>query len=280
VVLPGVLTWEEYVRRRRTWDAREQAVGLDAQFWTGKDLRLFPDEWLDHCDRLSRALAGTPRTAEGLGVDPGEGRANTSLVAADRAGLFGLRSVKTPDTNLIPSLILMAMRDWRCPPEHVAIDQGGGGKQAADRLRAAGYRVRTVAFGAAVSLPLRHRPNQLRELVEQREDRYVYKNRRAEMYFEFASLCDPAGGGYAIPFHLGGDWSELRRQMAAIPKMVDDEGRYFMLPKGRTSADGPTGGKTLTDLIGNSPDELDGAVLAVHAVLHRECQKVPVGVLT
>ena len=74
--------------------------------------------------------------------------------------------------------------------------------------------------------------------------------------------------GYALPPATEGpQYAELLRQLKAIPRMRDSEGRLILPPKGRK----PGAVKdqvTLEDLIGHSPDESDSCVLMVHRVLH------------
>lgn len=276
--VPGVVTWAEYRQRRATWDAVKQSVGLDARFWEGADALLFPPAWLDRAERIASDLRGKKRQAKGVGVDPGEGGADTSLAAVDDLGLIELVSVKTPDTDVVPGQVVAFLRRHGVDPESVCIDRGGGGKQHADRLRAMGYPVRTVAFGEALQAPGRGGGDE--ERLDHREQRYAYVNRRAQMYGETRLILDPTGSvdgiggpaGWGIP----AEYQELRRQLAPIPLTYDPEGRLKLPPK---HARGP-GDRTVTlaSLIGRSPDDADALVLAVHAMLHPE-ESVVVGLL-
>lgn len=284
-LVPGVKGWDEYQRNRKLWDAELQCIGLDAKFYRGREVKLFPMEWLVAGIDLSRRLAGGKhRTARAVGVDPGEGGANTSFAAADDLGIMAVESHKTPDTSQIPRLLLDFSRrhgigdgQW----ENVCIDRGGGGYQLACTLRDMGFPVRTVAFGEAVQMEMRrghqvYRP--FHERLEIAESRYVYVNRRAQMYGDLSLLCDPNGGmngvggprGWTLP-HYGPEAVELRRQLALIPRLLDKEGRLEMLPKNRPPNENPKAVKrrTLTELIGHSPDEADAVVLAAHGLLHR-----------
>ena len=38
VLVPGVLTWEQYLHHRATWDKMRQCIGLDAKFYLGAEL--------------------------------------------------------------------------------------------------------------------------------------------------------------------------------------------------------------------------------------------------
>ncbi len=273
-VLPGVLTWEEYQHRRATWDRVRQCVGLDAEFYEGGELLLFPPEWLNRAEGLASKRVDT-RSGAGkrwMGVDPAEGGDKSSWAVGDLLGVLLVDSLKTPDTTFVPSHTIALMREWNIPPEHVAFDRGGGGKEHADRLRLQGYPVTTVAFGEAVIPGPRRGVTPMRYRQEEREERYEYTNRRAQMYHEASLMFDPgrldeAGKpveGYALPARF----TELRRQLAVMPKLTDQEGRYYMLPKQNRNQDSTL--KTLTQLVGHSPDEADAFVLMVHRMLHKE----------
>ena len=265
-VLPGVLAWDDYLYRRAAWDPIRQCIGLDGLFWEGPDNLLFPPAWLMRAEQVARGLIGAKRQAKGIGVDPGEGGAETVMVAADERGIIELKAKRTPDTNVIPGDLLAFMRQHAVPPDRVCVDRGGGGKQLADRLRAGGYNVRTVAFGEPPSLELRRGEHQLAARKDMVEEKYAYVNRRAQMYHELSLLLDPGNeeqGGFGIPAEL----TELHRQLAPMPKLTDAEGRYWMLPKNKKDPNSKI--KTLTELVGCSPDQADALVLAVHALLHR-----------
>lgn len=264
-VVPGVLSYQEYTRRRATWDVIRQCIGLDASWWAGRELLLFPPVWLDHAERLARERR-SPTYPRWMGVDPAEGGDKSAWSVVDRHGLIFQTSLPTPDTTVVTGTTLALMREWGVPDENVAFDRGGGGKEHADRLRLQGHKgIRTIAFGESLVLYPKRGLRQLAEKLEQKEDRYVYINRRSEMYWELAQLIDPDSelGGFALP----AEYAELRRQLAPMPRLYDPEGRCRMLPKNKRSPDSTE--KTLTELIGHSPDEADSCVLAVHAMLHK-----------
>lgn len=260
---PGVLTYDELQTRLATWDAPRICVGISAQFWEGADALLYPPSWLDHSHELARRLIGAPRQALGLGVDPGEGSADTSLSAVDLQGLIAQESRKTPDTSTIPDMVIDFGRRVRVPPHNWALDRGGGGKQAADVLRRRGYPVRTIAFGGAVETQGRRKKRRSQQQAE-KEERTAYLNLRALLFWQLRELLDPAGpnGGFAIPE----EHTELRRQLAPIPLTRDGEGVFYVLPK--TNRDPKSAKPTLTKLIGRSPDQADSLCLAIHAMLH------------
>lgn len=251
---------------RRTLGEDWYAQEYGCEFRDGGGSPLFPSEWLDRANELASQLNGKPRQAEGVGVDPGEGSANTSMCAVDRFGVIELVSKRTPDTSIIPGDIKAFMRKHGALPSQVCIDRGGGGFQHANVLRAEGLQVRTVAFGeAVVPEPRRHTPK-LSARLEEREERYVYCNRRAQLYGEFSTLLDPvSGNGFAIP--RGGVYAELKRQLGAVPKMFDGEVRLRLPPKNRKDPESEE--VTMTQLLGCSPDESDACALACHAMLHR-----------
>jgi hypothetical protein len=180
------------------------------------------------------------------------------------------------------------MRKYSVPEDRVLFDRGGGGKEHADRLRSirtaefpSGVKVRTLGFGESVALEPRRGLQLIETRKEMIEERYVYKNRRAQMYGEASVLCDPTYpcrrwgtdgdrtpvlAGYAVP----GDYAELRRQLSLMPKWVDEEGRLFLPPKQHKAGKKESADEvTLDKILGRSPDQADSFVLAIHAMLHK-----------
>lgn len=279
-VIPNILTAEEYAARRATWDEVMQCIGLDAQFWRGKDILLYPPQWLNLAAQIADMLVlkGIRRTALGIGVDTAEGGDKTAWSAVDEYGLIEQLSKQTPDTSIIPGETLAFMTRWGAAPESIFFDRGGGGYEHACVLRSKGYMVSTVAFGESIMPELRRG---LKPIVEQRthrEERYVYRNRRAEMAGDLRTLLNPANHtegvetahgvlskGWGIPR----EYTALRHQMAAIPLMYDGEGRMELPPKHRRRGEEETAKKTLTEIIGHSPDEYDSVMLAVHGLMHK-----------
>lgn len=284
-VIPGVLTYEEYVQRRTTWDKVRQHVGLSGRFWEGGETLLYPPTWIDRAERLALYLKNKTRIARGVGVDPGEGSANTSICVVDEFGIIKLYSEKTPNTDRVIDMVIDIILRYGVPPERVLIDRGGGGKQHADQLRKAGYQVRTIGFGDKPSIePQRHR-TMFQQKVEDRENKSTYLNRRAEMYYKLRILLDPGSDdreyssesawtevsaerqrivgeirGFTIPH----EYHKLREQMSPIPLLTDSEHRIRIPPKHKKDAKSKE--TTLVDIIGYSPDELDATVLAIHAM--------------
>lgn len=290
VVVPGILTWGELQHRLITWDTVRATIGIFGQWYEGSELLLYPPAWLDHSHEVARKLQGVKRQAKAIGVDPAEGGDETCLAAVDEYGLIDLTAEKTPDTSVITGKTIAFMKRHGVDPINVVFDSGGGGKQAADRLRAQGYPVKMVGFGEPLSLPPQRHKRQTKERLEIRDEKYVWFNRRAEMYGLLRQLLDPSDGppafgykhqGWGIPGH-GPAYQELRRQLAPMPLLYDAEGRMRMLPKNkppnRRDGDdllGPQKGRdTLVGLLGRSPDHADACVLSVFGLLRRKRQTV------
>lgn len=325
-LVDGVLGYAEYVFRRATWDKVRQSVGLDAEFWEGAELLLFPPDWLSRASQLSFVRRCQTSPAEAVGIDPAEGGDKTVMSAINRWGLKELVSRKTPNTAAITGEAIAFVRKHGVSWNRVVFDRGGGGKQHADRLIEQGFKgVRSVAFGEVPQLEIRRGLHQIEVRKEVKEEAYVYVNLRAQMYHELSQLCDPAGwtdgfpsvmesidgltvgagglpqvtcerapgeleeefqarrtrlagqrmaanAGFALP-DADEPYAELRRQLAVMPKLTDEEGRYWMLPKqlksGKAVSSSKDRVKTLVEIIGHSPDEADSVVLAVHALLHK-----------
>jgi len=273
-LLPGVLSWDEYCQRRKLWDEERQCIGLDAKFYVGQEVMWYPPAWLNRANGKGRELArpgGQPRQAEGLGIDSAEGGDNTSMCAVDRLGIIELVSKKTRDTNVIVGEAAAFIQKHRCDPENVCFDRGGGGKQHADRLRADGLKVRTIAFGESLMMEPKMGMRLIEERLENREERYVYVNRRAQMYGDLSNLLDPASDPWGIyPASWGPQYERLLFQLSKMPKLIDDKGRYWLPSKGtRTDQMKKRNIKTLIEIIGHSPDEADALVLAVHGMTYQ-----------
>lgn len=278
IVIPNVLTWSELQHRLKTWDENRITVGIHAKFDEGPQKMLFPKSWLDRANLMAQMLEErqAKRRAKAAGVDPAEGGDDTSTAVVDDLGLIDLLSVKTPDTAVVTTSTMDMIQEYGILPENVVFDRGGGGKQHADRLRRQGLPVRTVFFGSAPTIEPRRLPQGIGEKREILEERHAYLNLRAEMYWELRMLLDPEGDPYDVSdgtkqtFAINFDkYPALREQMAPIPLTRDQFDRLYILPKNQKSegADGKT--KTLVQIIGRSPDDLDALVLGVHGMLHK-----------
>lgn len=278
ILVPGVKDWDEYQKNLELWDPIQKTVSLKAEFYEGAEIKLYPKEWLDRADRLARILEeekskGLKRVAKGIGIDPGEGVANTAKASVDELGLITLESYPTPDTNVIPGEVIAFGKGQGAPPSKWVLDRGGGGKEHADTLRAQGYPVRTVSFAESVLRDYKSGIVTTEEKQDVRESKTAYKNRRAEMYGRLRNLLNPTrpGRGFAIPFFKGGVYERLRTELKVIPLIRDGEGRLELPPKQKRSADDTT--VTLQDLIGFSPDEADALVLALHAMYKKSSRQ-------
>lgn len=268
-IVPGVLSYDDYVKRRATLDPVRQCVSLDAEFYVGPGVLLFPPEWLTLAEKRAAEITGL-RRAKAIGIDPGEGVANTAYAVVDEYGLIELLSIRTQDTSQINGILLDLAGKYKVDSEYWIFDRGGGGKQHADRLRNDGYKPRTVAFGESLTPDIRKgmiRYKPYVKKIDEKEVRYYYKNRRAQMYGEFSALLDPSLNPES--FGLPAQYSELRRQLAIMPKLYDNEGRIVLPPKNRNPGQEETKFKTLSEMLGCSPDEADSLVLAVHGMLHK-----------
>lgn len=280
---PGVLTYSEYLWRRRNWDKVRQCIGLDAQFYKGAENLLYPPDWLNRAEQIARDLG---RNGKGsgdwgdekitMGVDPAEGGDKSSFCVGDRLGIISLHSIETPMTTDIVDFSLFLMKKYHITPEDVCFDTGGGGKQHADVLRQKGFPVRTIGFGEAVTLDIKYGSHLASTRRDNKEERQEYLNRRSQMAGELRELLDPSReAGFALPPELHGmdddPETALRNQMAPIPLMYK-EGRLALPPKHKPTPNYT--GVTLTGLIGHSPDEYDALLLQTHALLHRPTRKV------
>lgn len=281
IVVPGVKSYADYLRHRSELDPIKASVILDAEFYEGKEVKMFPAQWLSACRERARNLKYKQRRiAKGVGIDPAEGGDKTSMCAVDEWGIIELTSRKTPNTADITREAKAFMIKHQVAPEHVYFDRGGGGKQHADRLKEEGYSVNTVSFGEPLSLPFRTGIRLVDEKVDHQGERYQYVNRRAELYGNIRQLIDPSlqflserlkeapkdWDGFAIPDDTP-ECRELLRQLAPIPLTYDREGRLKLLSKNKPSALTTSKEPTLTELLGCSPDEADSLALAVHAMI-------------
>lgn len=266
IIVPGVLPYSEYVKRRTLWDPILQCIGLDAQFWEGEDVLLFPPHWLNKAEQRADQLRinRTPRKAVAMGLDPGEGVADTVWAIVDELGLIYMMGLKTPDPSIIIRETIALIRRYDVPPENVLIDAGGGLTIAGILRNEHDLPVRTVGFGESPTDSKRKR-TRWSDRISDQENKTAYTNRRAQMYGELAEWLDPYLNEqlFAIP----AEYTELRFEMAPIPKLRDREGKLKMLPKNKR--DPRCQEKTLSELIGRSPDHADSLCLAVHSMTHR-----------
>lgn len=259
VLVPGVLTYEEYRKRRALWDKQMQTVSLDGMWYEGEEIKLFPQEWLEHSWGLWKKEY---TTATAMGIDPAEGGDNTSWCVVRPGKLIELISEKTPDTSVIIPKTIEKLQRFNIKPENCHFDRGGGGLEHADQMRKQGYRVKTVFFGESANKEksIRHQYESRMDKLKEYETRFTYKNRRAELYHKASQKVNPAYGGFALPPPSEGpQYAELYRQLKVMPKLTDQEGRFYLPPK-RPRPNSKE--QSLEEMLGCSPDEADAFVLA------------------
>lgn len=269
IIVPGVLTYQEYCVRRATWDPIRQCIGLDGEFHEGAGTLMFPPVWLNMAEQVATKL-DPKRDGRTIGVDCAEGGDKTAWAICDNAGLIKLESMQTPDTSIIPGKTIALMQEFKVKPDNVYFDRGGGGYEHVCTLKSMGYNVRAVSFAeSAIDEPTQFYRTFGEKEVE-RHERHTYKNRRAQMYHLLRLRIEPKqqGAEKVCKFALPAEYSELRRQLAPIPLYYDEEGKIYMLPKRRKPTDTTSakGIKSLEELLGCSPDEADALVLAVYAL--------------
>lgn len=272
ILIPGVVDYPLYQKRRQLWDPVRQCIGLDAEFYEGASVLLYPPDWLNKAEEyardMDRIIPRRNRRGRAIGIDSAEGGDNTVWTVVDEFGIILQRSVRTHDTSDIPGDTIALGKEWGVEPEQWLFDMGGGGKQHADALRKMGYNVRLIGFGESATGKQYKRRTSKTKKMEDNEQRYMYKNRRAEMYgivrYELLNpaLIDEDYKGFGIP----ADLNELRRQMAPLPLLFDGEGRMYLPPKNKPTKEYK--GITIKELVGCSPDEADSLVLACYGMMN------------
>lgn len=270
-LIPGVLSYAEYMKRRETWPEIRQCIGLDAEFYEGAEFKLCPTQWMDRAEMIAKCLPlGWNMTGLALGIDPGEGEANTSWCVTNNFGVAHMRSEKTRDPSDISGITIDILREYKIPPEKALFDRGGGGLQIAGFMRKAGWNVQTVGFGEMpTDTAEEKRVKTKKDRKERVEHRYVYKNKRAEMYGMLREMIDPVlnPNGFAIDRK----YTELHRQLRLIPLQFDAEGRMYLPPKSKKNKDSKE--VTLIEILGCSPDESDACALSVHSLTKKMKQQ-------
>lgn len=264
-LIPGLVTYGTYKKRRQLWDAKKQSIGLDAEFYEGADVKMFPPDWITAAEVAAASLSLPRRQAKVIGCDPAEGGDNTCWAIADEFGLIDLISMKTPDTTVIADKTIELIREYGVPAKMVFFDRGGGGKQHADLLRRKGYAVNTVAFGASATLDAKRGIKTFAERSEESEDRTIFRNKRAEMYWLLRQAINPA---LRQAFGLPARFPDLREQLSKFPLVYDGEGILYLPPKNKRDPNSKV--VTLVELIGRSPDEADAVALAVYGLYRKK----------
>jgi hypothetical protein len=281
-IVPGVIDYFLYKKRRQLWDPIRQTIGLDAEFYKGSEVLMYPPPWMEASHNYAATLDARRRSnLMTMGVDPGEGEADTVWCVGDINGIVAMYREKSHDTSDIPGKTIAYMLAHGVLPENVLFDRGGGGKQHADALRKKGYLVRSVGFGEAVTDPkLFRRMVTSKQKLANAEQRYVYKNRRAEMYGLLRNLLWPtkdADEKLISSFGIPREYTELRKQLAPVPLLYDGEGRIYLPPKSKPTPDYK--GVTMIDILGCSPDHSDAAVLMVYGLVTQSKPAVAGGIV-
>lgn len=292
---PGVLSWDQYVKRLQLWDEVMQCVGLRGEFWEGASTLMYPPEWLNESARVARRLflkerlqgihskahqgGNDPfvRTATGMGCDPGEGgdkdRMGTAWTIIDEYGILEQVEERTTDTSAIARISKALIRKYTLDPRHCAFDRGGGGKQIADQMRSEGYEVRTIGFGESVIPDPKLGRKRVGERIDEKEEKYSYPSMRCKMYHTLRLRLDPrlcALEGRPV-FAIPEEYHKLRQELAPIPLQYDKDGRVVLPPKHKERTKGGRGfgsaahERSLCEIIGHSPDLADSLVLALAA---------------
>lgn len=273
-VVPGILDYPRYLHHRATWNVVAQTVGLDAQFYAGAEVKMFPRDWIAHSVELWHRYRkeGRRQFARGVGCDPAEGGDDTAYAVCGDLGLMRMESKPTPKTTVIKQDVKRLCREFEVDPWHVLLDRGGGGTQIADQLAEEGYEVGTVLFSEAVVPEPKRGLTTFPERVETKIVRSTFKNLRAEMYYRLREWMDPDGewGGMSLPpAELGPAYAELHRQLPKFPLNYDAEGVIFLPPKKPKPGTAESNVQTILDMLGCSPDETDALVLARRAMTRK-----------
>jgi len=248
VLISGLLTYEEFVRREATWDLVKKTTRLYGQFYEGDQALLFPMTWLDAAMNSLRwqELQRRQRSVEAIGVDVAAGgRDKTCWTLVDYVGVIEQIVLDLENTMEIVGRTVLLIQTHNLSADRVAIDAGGGGKQITDRLHEQGYYVRSIGFG------------------ESADDNQAHKNRRAELYGNLRRLFDPEreNGCFLLP----PDAAELRQELAVLPLQYDSEGKLFLPPKD-PRPNQAAHIRSLRQILGRSPDRADSLALAAWAL--------------
>lgn len=274
--IPGLISIEEVEKRRKLMPKILQTISLDAEFYEGAENLLYPPDWMAKAGRIAKDLKGRRRTAQTMGVDCAEGGDNTSWTIVDKFGVIYQKSIKTEDTADIPGITAALIREYNLEPGNVLFDAGGGGKQIVQAMRRQDSKwndVRIVPFGGAASDPSQFKRMRTSLQKEQAaETRFIYVNRRAEMYGLLRELMHPeySEHGFGIPE----EYDRLWWQLSQMPYLLTDEGRMYLPPKNKKPNSNV---ETIKEIVGCSPDEADSLVLAVYGLFSKGTRAVAGG---
>lgn len=279
LVIPGLLSYPEYLIRNQEWDEVAIRTRLRGLFYEGADALLFPMTWLDRAQGEFKILAArfraaiqagkplAPRKGRAMGIDVAMGgRDDTVWTIVDEFGVLEQIILDTPNTMEIPGRTINLMKKHGMPAGNVAIDMGGG-KPIFDRLAEQGYHIHGVHFGGAAG-------EGVSDPKKADAAKKAYKNKRAELYGTLREFLDPSLRPLN-PFVLPDSDHLLRQELAILPIMYDSDSRLVLPPKDRPSggASGGSGGskkvKTIKEMLGGrSPDRADSLALAAWVAKH------------
>ncbi len=257
ILIPGLLSHGEWLKRGQEWDEVQRTTRLRGRFYRGQQAMMFPPDWIDAAKAREKELkaSGKKRRARGMGIDVAMGgRDLTVWTIVDEFGIIAQYVLDTPDTTEIPKRTIALMNEYKLPPSCVAMDLGGGGKQLVDRLKEMGHEIRGIHFGESAG-------SDIEDETERNTARKSFTNKRAEMYGHLRSRLNSQIA--ETPFSLPCDDQLLIEELEVLPLQYDTEGRLKLLPKEKKPDD-----KTavcLRDLLRRSPDRADALVLATWA---------------
>ena len=280
-IIPGVLAYDEWVRRMHKWDKIKRRIRLEGLFYTGTEALVYPPDWLDAAEKSFRILCNGERfeiierrpgrlgSVLAMGVDCGAGRDLSVWTVIDRQGLVFQYETPTPDTYEITQLTIKFIEMFDIAHNRVCFDAGGGGRQVVDHMRPLGYRgLRSVGFGTSPTPPPATKNKSKDKKVNAKEVQWTYKNKRAEMYGILRQWMDPSVN--QLPFAIPEELYELRHELSIMPMWFDKEGKMFLPPKDKMPGTRENPNEiTIKKLLGRSPDRADSLVLATYALAVR-----------
>jgi hypothetical protein len=278
-IIDGLMSYRYMQVNSVVWDEETIARRLHGEFFEGAQSMLVPFDWLDLAmdAKRWRELLRRDRRAEAMGIDVAFGGADkTCWTVIDRHGI--IEQIITDEGNAVKTAerTMALIRKHDLTPSRVAMDAGAGGgavcnfihkgivNPATGRMESAPIKV--VSFGERPGADDSGKGKGKRKLRPWSEidPAKAYFNRRAEMYGGLRDVLNPVQPEGSEPFMFGPDAWELRKELAPIPLMHDDEGRMVLPPKDSDKR----GVASVRKLIGHSPDRSDSLVLALHALRH------------
>jgi hypothetical protein len=272
MVVPGLLSRQEYDEWDATWDEPRKRVRLRGELPDEEAMKLYPPSWLDLAQRLGVKLREQLRRDErwhgdgpyALGIDVAYGGGDlTAWVVLGRYGVRHVHARSTPNTTAISGYTIELIRRYQIRSWAVAFDSGGGGKQIADMLR----ERRDMDFGEIVDVSFGANPL----------DQHKYYNRRTELYGELRTVLEATAERQALLALSADAWprqtrclslppddAKLREDLAVLPYEWDNEGKLRLPPKDHRRRDlSSQMERSVRDMLsGRSPDRGDALALA------------------